>query len=127
MKIERFEDIKAWQLAKEVVIEIYNISKHTELSRDFGLRDQIQRAAVSTMSNICEGFERESKKEFIKFLVTSRASCAEVKSLLYILLELGHIDQPKFDQLYSKLTEIAKMINGFIKYLRSSKSKITDN
>jgi len=121
MKIEKFEDIKAWQVAKEVVIEVYDITRNTNLSRDFGLRDQIQRSSVSIMSNISEGFERESKREFIQYLIISRASAAETKSLLYVVSELGYIDKQRFNGLYNKLTEIAKMINGFIKYLRSYK------
>lgn len=122
MKIERFEDIKAWQLAKDVVVEIYRISRHSQLVKDFALKEQIQKAAVSVMSNIAEGFERESRKEFIQFLIIARGSCAEVKSLLYLILELEFIDKIKFKELYNKLTEIAKMINGFIKYLRSTEN-----
>jgi len=122
VKIERFEDIKAWQLAKDVVVEIYRISRHSQLVKDFALKEQIQKAAVSVMSNIAEGFERESRKEFIQFLIIARGSCAEVKSLLYLILELEFIDKIKFKELYNKLTEIAKMINGFIKYLRSTEN-----
>jgi four helix bundle protein len=123
MKIERFEDIKAWQLAKEVVMEVYDICRNTRLAKDFGLRDQIQRSSVSTMSNISEGFERESKKEFIKYLVIARASAAETESLLYVISELSYIEECQFKLLYGKLTEIAKMTNGLIKYLRSYKPK----
>lgn len=78
-KIEKFEDIVSWQRARELTRDVYGAAKHGAFSRDFGLRDQIQRAAVSTMANIAEGFERGGDKEFIQFLSNSKGSCAEVK------------------------------------------------
>lgn len=91
MKIEKFEDIKAWQIARELVREIYRITNKDEFAKDFGLKDQIRRAAVSIMSNISEGFERGSDKEFNQFLNYARGSSAEVKSQLYIASDLGYI------------------------------------
>lgn len=117
--IERFEDIKSWQLAKTLVKDIYEITKRVAFSKDYGLRDQIQRAAVSIMSNIAEGFERGSKKDFVNFLYIARGSCAEVRSLLYVAFELGYIGEDKFRQMLQQTEEISKAIFGFIRYLRS--------
>lgn len=91
MKIKRFEDLEVWQLARRLVRQIYEISKRAELSKDFGLRNQIQRSAVSIMSNIAEGFERKSKKEFIHFLSIAKASSGECRSQLYVTLDLEYL------------------------------------
>ena len=114
MRIRTFEDIQVWIKAKSVAVEIYEIYKN---NRDFGFRDQIQRAAVSISNNIAEGFERQGNKEFKKFLFIAKGSSAEVRSMLYISLELGYMDQSKFNVLYEKLTEISKMLSAFIKTL----------
>lgn len=119
MKIERFEDIKAWQIARELVREVYRITNNKEFVKDFGLKDQIRRAAVSAMSNISEGFERGTDKEFNQFLNYARGSSAEVKSQLYVALDLGYITENAFSGLYSKCTDISKLIMGFIKYLKN--------
>lgn len=118
VRIERFEDIKAWQIARELVNEVYRISGRENFARDFSLKDQIRRAAVSIMSNISEGFERRSDKEFIHFLNYARASAAEVKSQLYIALDLGSIKENSFRTLYGKCTDISKLIMGFIGFLK---------
>lgn len=81
----RFEDLKAWQTARQLVSEVYSVVKHTDLARDFGLRDQLQRAAVSVMTNIAEGFERTGVPEKAQFYNIARASCGEVRSLLYVV------------------------------------------
>jgi four helix bundle protein len=86
MKIERFEDIIAWQKAKELSVRVYSLFSE---SRDFGFRDQIERASVSVMNNIAEGFERKSNKEFIHFLFIAKGSCGEVRSMLYLAKELN--------------------------------------
>ncbi len=112
MKIERFEDIIAWQKARHLTKAIYAITRHEPFSRDFGLRDQIQRASVSIMSNIAEGFERMSSAEFYRFLLISRASCAEVRSQLYVALDAGYLDQNQFESLHSQATEVARLISG---------------
>lgn len=120
-KIERFEDIKSWQLARDLVQKVYAITRSGEFSRDFGLSDQIRRAAVSVMSNIAEGFERNSTKEFIQFLYIARGSAGEVRSQLYVALDLGYVTEIAFGELLMKAEEISKAIFGFIKYLRSSR------
>nr|BAL59668.1 S23 ribosomal protein [Candidatus Acetothermum autotrophicum] len=119
-RIERFEDIKSWQLAKALVKNIYELTGQASFSKDYSLRDQIQRAAVSIMSNIAEGFERGSKKDFVNFLYIARGSCAEVRSLLYVAFELGYINEDKFKEALQQTEEIAKAIFGFIRYLKSN-------
>jgi four helix bundle protein len=84
VKVERFEDLIAWQKACQLTAEIYRVGAQGDFSRDFGLRDQIRRAAVSVMSNIAEGYDRGSREEFLQFLVVAKASCAEVRSQLYV-------------------------------------------
>lgn len=113
-KIEKFEDIIAWQKSRILVDDIYLSCK---LLRDYSFRDQIQRAAVSIMNNIAEGYERKGNKEFVKFLYIAKGSCAEVRSMLYAALDLGYLNKNKFDDFYAKSMEISKMISGFIKTL----------
>lgn len=93
----RFEDLRVWQSARELTKRVYRESGKGKLNRDFGLRDQLQRAAVSVMSNIAEGFDRRTKRDFANFLGTSRASLAETKSLIYIATDLEYLD-PKVSQ-----------------------------
>ena len=119
-KIKRFEDIMAWQKARELVKEVYKISSKGGFGKDFGLKDQFRRAAVSIMSNIAEGFARETKKEFIRFLFVSHGSIAEVQSILYIALAQKYISETEFKNIYESCIEISKMITGFIKYLKNT-------
>ena len=116
--IRRFEEIQAWQQARMLVREIYRLCAQGKISRDFGLRDQICRAAVSTMSNIAEGFGRKSNKEFARFLDIARGSAAEVQSLLYVALDVGYIHQHVFDQLYTTADKTTALIAGFTHHLR---------
>lgn len=111
-KVERFEDLIAWQKARQLTVEIYRISAGGEFSRDFGLRDQIRRAAVSVMSNIAEGFDRGSRGEFHQFLVVAKASCAEVRSQLYVAQDVGYISQETFSNLSSTANKLSKIIGG---------------
>ena len=115
-KIEKFEDIQAWQDAREIVKNIYAITRSDHFSRNFGLRGQIQRAAVSILSNIAEGFERGGNKEFMQFLAVAKASAGEVRSLLYVAHDLTYIDTETFEQLKSKLLAVSGKISGLIKY-----------
>ncbi len=94
--IKRFEDIEAWQKARVLTREIYRTTAMGEFARDFGLKDQIRRAGVSSMSNIAEGFEREGNKEFVQFLSVSKGSTAEINSHLYVALDANFITQPQF-------------------------------
>ena len=99
MKINRFEDIISWQKSKELTIAIYNTFKET---RDFGFKNQIERASVSIMNNITEGFERKSNKEFTYFLFVAKGSCGEVRSMLYLAKELNKITDEQFKIFYIK-------------------------
>ena len=119
-RIERFEDILAWQKARVLTKDIYTTTRLAAFARDYGLKDQIQRASVSTMANIAEGFERGGDKEFAQFLSTSKGSCGEVKSHLYVALDQGYIPSADFDKLYASADEVGKLVFGFMNYLRQS-------
>lgn len=114
MKINKFEDIVAWQKAKKLTVEIY---KNFSSCRDFGFKDQIQRASVSVMNNIAEGFERLGDKELKKFLFIAKGSCGEVRSMLYLAFDLNYLDKEKTRQYYDLSLEISKIISGLIKTL----------
>ena len=118
-KIEKFEDLIAWQKARELTYQIYKITNKGEFSKDFGLRDQIRRASVSVMSNLAEGFDRGGRPEFHRFLVIAKGSCAEVRSQLYIASDIGYIDKENFNNLYSLTSELSRIIGG----LRSAVQK----
>jgi len=114
MAIEKFEDIIAWQKAKELTVQVYKLFAD---SKDFGFKDQIQRTSVSVMNNKAEGFERNSNKEFKYFLYISRGSCGEVRSMLIIAKELNLISSTNFQTLHNLSTEISKILFGLIKTL----------
>ena len=101
-KIEKFEDLIAWQKARELTNQIYEITRHNDFTRDFGLKNQIQRASVSIMSNIAEGFERGGRAEFHQFLSIAKASCAEVRSQLYVALDAGYLSRWEHPQFLTK-------------------------
>ncbi len=119
-KIERFEDIVAWQKARTLTRQIYGCSKLGPFARDFGLRDQVQRASVSTMANIAEGFERGGDKEFIQFLSTAKGSCGEVKSHLYVAMDQSYVSEEQFKALYQQADEVSRLVAGFMGYLQQS-------
>lgn len=116
MKIEKFEDIKVWQKAKELTLLIYKTFSN---NKDYRFRDQIQSASVSIMNNIAEGFERQGNKEFSRFLFISKGSCAEVRSMLYLAIDLKYISKLDFDNIFGLSEEISKMLSGFIKTLKT--------
>ena len=118
MKIERFEDVKAWQEARALVKMIYAaVDSDGGFDSDYRFREQIQSAAVSIMSNIAEGFSRRSTKEFAQFLFIAKGSAAEVQSQLYVALDQGYINEETFDEVYAKSDEVASLVSGFIRYL----------
>ena len=119
-RIERFEDIQAWQKARELTQHIYTVSNDGLFARDFGLRDQIRRASVSIMSNIAEGFERGSNKEFIQFLYIAKGSAGEVRAQLYVASDQQFIDRETFTNLSNLSTEICRMLAGLINHLSNS-------
>ena len=116
----RFEDIESWKKARELTTLIYKITSTGNFARDFGLWDQIRRASVSIASNIAEGFERDGTKEFVQFLYIAKGSAGEVKTQLYLALDLEYITQPDFNSLFRTADEIGKLIGGMIKYLKAS-------
>jgi four helix bundle protein len=118
---KKFEDIKAWQKARKATKAVYEATSEVRFSKDFGLRDQVQRASVSIMSNIAEGFGRHSDKEFANFLNIAHASVSEVQSHLYVALDLGYISDSAFDGLYQLLDEISRMTLTLAKHLRTPK------
>lgn len=112
MGVSRFEELIAWQKARVLTATIYRMTTSATFAKDYGLKDQIQRAAVSVMSNIAEGFERGSSAEFHQFLVIAKASCAELRSQLYVAKDIGYIDQPIFDETLALGEEVARLVGG---------------
>ena len=118
MKITTFEDIKAWQASRVLAKMVYDAMKSNKsFSNDYKFREQIQSATVSIMSNIAEGFSRRTTKEFTQFLFIAKGSAAEVQSQLYVALDQEYVNQEKFNELYSKSDEVARLLSGFIQYL----------
>ena len=115
--IKRFEDIVAWQEARKLTKNIYTATTREPFARDFGLRDQIQRASVSAMANIAEGFDCDSKVEFGRFLGIARRSTVEVQSLLYVALDAGYIRSVPFEEQYEQARKTKALIGGFKKSL----------
>ncbi len=118
-KFDRFEDIIAWQKARLLTAEVYKTSGVGLWRRDFGLRDQITRAAVSVMNNIAEGFGRHNSKEFARYLEIAKGSAHEVQSMLYEANDIGYIDEKTRIHIYTIASEAVQIIAGLVKYLRS--------
>lgn len=121
MRIDRFEDIEAWQLARELAGKVYGLTKKSNFARDFGLRGQIQNAAGSCMHNIAEGFDSESNPEFVRFLRYAKRSCTEVQSELYVAMDQLYITKAEFQDVYDHAGRTRATIRGFIKYLLNYK------
>ena len=133
--IRRFEEIEAWQVARASTRQVYEVSNRGGFARDFGLRDQMRRAAVSIMSNpstghstgsqgtsghrIAEGFESRTQALFVEFLGRAKGSAGEVRAQLYVTLDAGYLDQPQFDQLFALAEKCSRQISCFISYLES--------
>jgi four helix bundle protein len=128
MKAASFEDLKVWQDSRAFVKAIYELTASDNFKKDYGLKDQIQRSAVSIMNNIAEGFERNNNREFIKFLKYSKGSAGEVRSMLYVALDLNYISKDFFDNNFETAINIITQISNFIKYLRKHaiKEKISN-
>ena len=112
--IKRFEDIKAWQETRKLTMQVYRLTSSSKFSTDFGLRNQMRKAVVSGMSNIAEGFDCESKKEFSRFLGISRRSLVEVQSLLYVALDADYIDDYTFKKYYEQANKSKALVGGFM-------------
>jgi len=119
-KIEKFEDLEVWQLARELCKIVYSLTKKNPFCKDFELVRQIRKSSGSIMDNIAEGYERDGNKEFIQFLSISKGSCGEVRSQSYRALDQSYISKEKFEEMYNKASSISKMLSGFINYLRKS-------
>ena len=111
-RIDRFEDFIAWQKARKLTADIYRVTSEGNFARDFGLKDQIRRAAVSSMSNLAEGFERGRPAEFHQFLSIAKGSCAELRTQLYVALDVGYISLPTFEGLMAQATEVGQILGG---------------
>jgi four helix bundle protein len=111
-KIERFEDFIAWQKTRKLTSEVYKVTNQGRFVRDFGLKDQIRRAAVSSMSNLAEGFERGRPKEFHQFISVAKGSCAELRSQLYVALDVGYLSADRFSALMNQAAEVGRILGG---------------
>jgi len=115
--INTFEEMEAWKEARLLVSAIYKVTRIGTFSKDFGLRDQIRRAAVSVLSNIAEGFERGSRAEFHRFLLIAKGSAGEVRAQLYVALDEGYLSQEVFLDLKEHAEKTSRLISGFTRYL----------
>jgi len=124
-RVEKFEDLEVWQLAKNVANEIYDLTSVGKFSHDYVLRDQIRRAVVSIFSNIAEGFERNGNKEFVQFLSIAKASCGEVRAQLIFAKDREYITEHQFNSILKNLISLSNQIAGFAKYLKQSEMRGT--
>ena len=127
MKIDQFEDIEAWQLARELARKVYRLTKKPRFAKDYGLKRQIQDAAGSSMHNIAEGFDSETNAEFIRFLRYAKRSCTEVQSELYLALDEEYVSTDEFKDVYEQARRTRAAIYGFIKYLKKYEENKTTN
>jgi len=125
LKVQRFEELEAWQIARELANQVYEITKQESVCRDFGFVDQIRRAAISIMNNIAEGFERGSNKDFVRFLFIARGSAGEVRSLLYLGLDQGYLTNSEFSECRDLCIRSGQIIWALIKGLRKRVDFIT--
>jgi four helix bundle protein len=119
-RLERCEEVDAWKVGRERTKSIYQVASVGEFARDFGLRDQIRRAAVSILSNIAEGFERGGNREFLQFLPQAKGSRGEVRAQLYVAVDQSYLDTVQFQELREQTTRTGRLIAGLMKYLSSS-------
>ena len=119
-KIKGIEDIQAWKLARELTNDIYEITSSGRFDRDFALKNQIRRAAISIVSNIAEGFERGGDKEFLQFLAIAKGSSGELRAQLFVALDQLYISESQFHSISEKAKTVSQLVAGFIKYLQSS-------
>ena len=122
-KIKRFEDLIAWQKARNLTKKIYEVTRRGRFRNDYGLSGQIQRAAVSIMSNVAEGFERGGLGEFHQFLSTAKASCAELRSQLYVACDVGYLEEVGFATLLEQAEEVGRVVGGFTRIGRKTTNK----
>lgn len=126
-KIKTFEDLIAWQKARELTKAVYQLTSDSKFSRDYCLKDQMRRSSVSVMSNIAEGFDRGGRAEFHQFLVVAKASCAELRSQLYIALDAAYINAEHFNRLFSLCEEVSRIIAGLRKAVQHQRKAFTQS
>lgn len=114
---KQFEDLEVWQTAKQVVVEVYRLTRDGLLSKDYGFKDQFQRAAVSIMANIAEGYERGGNRELIQFLYIAKGSAAETRSLAHAAVDLGYLSGEQQTRMLEQLISVGRQLGGFIRYL----------
>jgi len=110
--IRRFEDLIAWQRARTLAVQVYRVTREGQFVRDFGLCDQVRRAATSTMANLAEGFERGRVSEFHQFVSTAKASCAELRSHLYLATDIGYLSSSDSSELMQMANELGRILGG---------------
>jgi four helix bundle protein len=118
-RVEQFEDLRVWQEGIALVKQVYLLTKQGNLSKDYGLRDQLQRSSVSIPTNIAEGFERSSQKEYLQFLNIAKGSAGEVRSLLKVALEVGYLEQSTYQTLHDQITQLSRMLSAQIYAIRN--------
>jgi four helix bundle protein len=114
-KIQRFEDLIVWQKSMDLAEEIYKVTKQGEFAKDWGLKQQVQRAAVSVPANISEGFERYSNKEFRQYLLIAKGSAGEVRTHLYLARNLGYVTPIEADLLIKKCVDVSRLLGGLVR------------
>ena len=128
--IKTFEELESWKISRKLVVRFYQESNSGPISKDFALLDQMRRSAISIMSNLAEGFERNGNREFIHYCHIAKASAGEFRSQLFIALDVGYISNQLFNELLQLVLEISKLISGMIRYLGTSEyrgSKFADD
>lgn len=125
--VTRFEELVAWKKARVLTKEVYTATRTGAFARDYGLAAQMQRAAVSIMSNIAEGFERGGLREFHQFLSIAKSSCAELRAQLYVAFDVGYLDQPHFDRLLAQAEEVGRVIGGLRASVERKREAAHDN
>jgi four helix bundle protein len=123
MAYQDFKELRVWQEGKQLAIEVYKITGNARFSKDYGLRDQVQRAAVSIASNIAEGYERNSHKDFVRYLLIAKGSLSELRTQMEIALEIGHIDENVFEQIEDRCKKITGTLINLIKARRERYSE----
>ncbi len=121
-KVERFEDLEIWKLARVLVNNVYESSRKSHFAKDYGLKNQIRRSSVSVMNNISEGFESRTNKLFINYLGEAKASCGETRSMLYVSFDSNYISDTAFQELYDLCVKISRKIQKLISYLEDYNS-----
>jgi four helix bundle protein len=122
-KINQYEELEVWQMGMNLCQEVYAFSNKSDLAKDFSLRDQIRRSSISIPSNIAEGFERGSDKQFIYFLVFSKGSCGELRTQINLANRLKYITDDEYEILNKTCLSVSKQLSGFINYLKTRKPK----